>query len=120
MEVLGLAPPSRPPPPPANPVQATRSAPPPGPSNVPPKVSDHDRQLAVSTRLSSPGTTTTKKEKGPIHSAKAEEILMFVSRYVCIYHLYPFTFLHCMGVIETEGGLKIWLDCFDGLVGPAE
>lgn len=45
---------------------------------------------------------------------------MFVSRHVSLHHLYPFTLLHCIGVIETEGGLKIWLDCFAGLKGPAE
>lgn len=80
MEVLGLAPPSRPPPPPANPVQATRP-PPPGPSNAPSRVSRHDFEIAVGTRLSLPGTTTIKEEeKGPLHSAEAEEALKFVLR----------------------------------------
>lgn len=91
MEVLGLAPPSRPPPPPANPVQATRPAPPPaGPSNAPPRVSGHAYQTAMSFRLISLGTTTTKKEEGPVHPAKAEEALMLILHYVFPLSSIPF------------------------------
>lgn len=55
---------------------------------------------AVTTRLTSPGTKTTEKEEGPVHSAKAEEALIFVLYYgfFPLSHLYPFTLLHCIGV----------------------
>lgn len=120
MEVLGLAPPSRPPPPPANPAQATRP-PAPGPSNAPPRVSGHRYQTAVSAGLNLPGATATiQKEEGPIHPAKAKEALMFVLDYVSLSVIYTLLHFALHRRLRDRRWWKTWLDCFDGLADPAK